>query len=63
MLVGTYQEIKKIISDKLEKIIILKCCMITDSDDLDIKLIKSEFKFPIFKLNDDFKYRKLKYRF
>ena len=55
MLVGTYQEIKKIISDKLEKIIILKCCMITDSDDLDIKLIKSEFKFPIFKLNDDFR--------
>ena len=53
MLVGTYKEIKKLLSEKFEKIIIFKCCMITDIDELNIKLIKSEIKFPVFKENED----------
>ena len=53
MIVGTYEEIKKILSEKLDKILIFKCCMITDLNDLNIKLIKSEIKFPIFNKNDD----------
>jgi exopolysaccharide biosynthesis polyprenyl glycosylphosphotransferase len=53
MIVGTYEEIKKILSEKLDKILIFKCCMITDLNDLNIKLIKSEIKFPIFNYNDD----------
>ena len=53
MLVGTYEEIKKIISEKFDKILIFKCCMITDIENLNIKLIRSEIKFPIFNVNDD----------
>ncbi|MDC3026182.1 exopolysaccharide biosynthesis polyprenyl glycosylphosphotransferase [Candidatus Pelagibacter sp.] len=53
MLVGSYNEIKKILSEKFDKIIIFKCCMITDLNNLNIKLIKSEIKFPIFKEHDD----------
>ena len=53
MLVGTYQEIKKIISEKFDKILIFKCCMITNINDLNIKLIKSEIKFPIFNEKED----------
>ena len=53
MLVGTYDEIKKILNDKFDKIFIFKCCMITDYDKLNIKLAKSEIKFPIFNENED----------
>ena len=53
MIVGTYEEIKKIINEKFEKIFIFKCCMITDLNNLNLKLIKSEIKFPIFNLNED----------
>jgi len=53
MLVGSYEEIKKILSEKFEKILIFKCCLITDLKNLNLKLIKSEIKFPIFNENDD----------
>ncbi len=53
MLVGTYGEIKKIINDKFDKILIFKCCMITDYSKLNLKLARSEIKFPIFNENDD----------
>jgi len=53
MLVGTYNDIKKILKEKFEKILIFKCCLITDIDNFNIKLIKSEIKFPIFRKNDD----------
>ena len=53
MLVGTYDEIKKILSEKFDKILIFKCCMITDFKNINIKLIKSEIKFPIFNTEDD----------
>ena len=53
MLVGNYNEIKKIISEKFNKILVFKCCMVTDQDNLNMKLIKSEFKFPVFRLDED----------
>ena len=53
MLVGSYKDIKKILSEKFEKIIIFKCCMITDLNNLNLKLIKSEIKFPVFNENED----------
>ena len=53
MLVGSYKDIKKILSEKFEKILIFKCCMITDLNNLNLKLIKSEIKFPIFNENED----------
>ncbi len=53
MLVGTYEEIKKTLSEKFDKIFIFKCCIITNIKNLNIKLIKSEIKFPIFNDNDD----------
>ena len=53
MLVGSYEEIKNLLKEKFEKIIIFKCCMITDIDYLNIKFIKNEIKFPIFNQSDD----------
>jgi len=53
MLVGTYKDIKKIISENFDKIFIFKCCLITDIDNINLKLIKSEIKFTIFNIEDD----------
>ena len=53
MLVGNYDDIKKIMSEKFDKINIFKCCMILDLKNFDEKFLKSEIKFPIFKENDD----------
>jgi len=53
MLVGTYKDITNLLKEKFEKIIIFKCCMITDIDNLNSKLIKNEIKFPIFNKRDD----------
>jgi len=53
MLVGTYGEIKKILNDKFDKVLIFKCCIVTDINNLNFKLAKSEIKFPIFNENDD----------
>ncbi|MDB2710196.1 exopolysaccharide biosynthesis polyprenyl glycosylphosphotransferase, partial [Candidatus Pelagibacter bacterium] len=51
MLVGTYTEIQKILREKFEKIYVFKCCLITDFKNHNNKILRSEFKFPIF--NDD----------
>ena len=40
MLVGSYEEIKKILNDKFDKILVFKCCMITDYEKLNLKLAK-----------------------
>ena len=53
MLVGNYEEIKKILSEKFDKIFIFKCCIITDIEKINIKIIKSEIKFPIFNQDED----------
>ena len=53
MLVGTYKEVKKIILEKFDKIFVFKCCIITDIENLDRKIIKSEIKFPIFNKDED----------
>ena len=51
MLVGSYNDIKKILREKFDKIVVFKCCLITDIKKNNIKNLRSEFKFPIF--NDD----------
>ena len=53
MLVGTYDEIKKILKTNFEKIYVFKCCLITDYNKQDIRFIRSELKFPIFNENED----------
>ena len=53
MLVGTYDEIKKVMKEKFDKIIIFKCCIITNLNNLNLKVIKSEIKFPVFNENED----------
>ena len=53
MLVGKYEDIKKILKDKFNDIFIFKCCLIIDLKDYDEKIIKSEIKFPIFSYSDD----------
>ena len=51
MLVGTYNEVQKILREKFDKIFLFKCCLITDFKNHNVKHLRSEFKFPIF--NDD----------
>jgi exopolysaccharide biosynthesis polyprenyl glycosylphosphotransferase len=51
MLVGSYNEIQKILKEKFDKIFVFKCCLITDLKKNNIRNLRSEFKFPIF--NDD----------
>jgi exopolysaccharide biosynthesis polyprenyl glycosylphosphotransferase len=51
MLVGSYNEIKKILREKFDKIYVFKCCLITDFKNHNVKHLRSEFKFPVF--NDD----------
>ena len=53
MIVGSYEDIKKLLSEKFEKILIFKCCIITDINNLNLKLLRSEIKFPIFNENED----------
>jgi len=53
MLVGKYDEIKKILKEKFEKIYVFKCCLITDFKNQDIRYIRSELKFPIFNEDED----------
>ena len=53
MLVGTYNEIQKILKEKFEKIFVFKCCLITDFKNNNIKHLRSEFKFPVFNEDED----------
>jgi exopolysaccharide biosynthesis polyprenyl glycosylphosphotransferase len=53
MLVGTYNEVQKLLREKFDKIFIFKCCLITDFRNHDIKYLRSEFKFPIFSEEED----------
>ncbi len=53
MLVGTYSEIKKILNEKFDKIIVFKCCLITDYKNQNLRYIRSELKFPIFNEDED----------
>ena len=53
MIVGSYEDIKKLLSEKFDKIFIFKCCIITDLNNFNLKLLRSEIKFPIFNINED----------
>jgi putative colanic acid biosynthesis UDP-glucose lipid carrier transferase len=53
MLVGTYNEVQKILREKFDNIFVFKCCLITDFKNHNIKFLRSEFKFPIFNDGED----------
>jgi len=53
MLIGTYKDIQRVLKEKFDKIFVFKCCMISDLKNQNIKLIKSEIKFPIFHEDED----------
>ena len=53
MLVGNYNQIKKILKNKFDNIYVFKCCIILDLKNHEKKLLKSEIKFPIFSDSDD----------
>ena len=53
MIVGTYEEIKKILNESFHKINVFKCCLMVDFKENDIRYIKSELRLPIFNNDDD----------
>ena len=53
MLVGNYQKIRQILNEKFDKILVFKCCIILDTNNLNLKFVKSELKIPVFSENDD----------
>jgi len=53
MLIGRYEEIKKVLNENFHKINIFKCCLMIDFKENDIRYIKSELKIPIFNDEDD----------
>jgi putative colanic acid biosysnthesis UDP-glucose lipid carrier transferase len=53
MIIGNYEDIKKILKNQFEKIFIFKCCIILDIEKYDMKHLKSEIKFPIFSIDED----------
>ncbi len=53
MLVGTYKDVKKFMKQKKNQINIYKCCIISDYDKINAKLLKNEIRIPIFKNHED----------
>ena len=53
MLVGMYKDVKKFIKQKKNQINIYKCCIISDYDKINVKLLKNEIRIPIFKNYED----------
>ena len=48
MLVGNYSEIRQVLKENFEKIYVFKCCIISDLNEQNKKIIKSEIKIPVF---------------
>jgi exopolysaccharide biosynthesis polyprenyl glycosylphosphotransferase len=53
MLVGNYEEIKKVLNEDFNVINVFKCCLMIDFKENNIRNIKSELKIPIFNDEDD----------
>ena len=53
MLIGTYEQIQKILKENFDKIYVFKCCIVLDRKNYEEKLLKSVFKIPIFKNTED----------
>ena len=53
MLIGTYEQIQKILNENFDKIYVFKCCIVLDRKNYEEKLLKSVFKIPIFKNTED----------
>ena len=48
MLIGNFKDINKILLDKPDLINVYKCCIISDSTDENIRLMRNEIKIPFF---------------
>lgn len=53
MLVGTFENIKFFLKQKKDQIHIYKCCIVTNFNETNIKLLKNEIRIPIFKDSED----------
>ena len=53
MLVGNYSEIRQVLKENFEKIYVFKCCIISDLNEQNKKIIKSEIKIPVFNEHED----------
>ena len=53
MLVGSFNDIKNFIKQKRDPINIYKCCIVSDHEKTDFKLLKNEIRIPIFKNSED----------
>jgi len=53
LLVGKFEDIKKFINKKNDKINVYKCCIVDDGEKIPNKLLKNEIRIPIFNKNED----------
>lgn len=53
MLVGTFDDIKLFLKHKKDQIHIYKCCIVTNHNETNFKLLKNEIRIPIFKSDED----------
>ena len=52
-LIGTYESIKKILSEDKNKIYVYKCCILIDKNSEEIRKLRTQIKIPIFDKNED----------
>ena len=53
MLVGSFEDIRFFLKQKQDPINIYKCCMISNHEKINLKILKNEIRIPIFKNNED----------
>ena len=53
LLVGTFNDVSKILNERKNLINVYKCCLITDIENFHIKNIRNQIKIPVFNLNED----------
>ena len=53
MLVGSFENVKYFLKQKKDQIHVYKCCIITNSSEINYKLLKNEIRIPIFKKSED----------
>ena len=52
-LIGTYESIKKILSEDKNKIYVYKCCILIDKNSEEIRKLRPQIKIPIFDKKED----------
>jgi len=53
LLIGSYENIKKVLNEKKNEIYIYKCCIIIDKNKNEIKKIRTDLRVPIFNFDED----------